>query len=97
MLNFSQNLWGSLVILGKSLTMAHSSALVQEIKEIKGLAFWFSEGLMLKRHVLIRSEEKERVLEQKESFMKELVWGNWGYRWGGSNIEEKEEDDIGKL
>ena len=79
--------------------MAHSSALVQEIKEIKGLAFWFSEGLMLKRHALIRSEEKgvERVLEQKESFMKELVWGNWGYRWGGSNIEEKEEDDVGKL
>lgn len=38
--------------------MAHSLALVQEIKEYKGLAFWSSEGLMLKRHVLIRSEEK---------------------------------------
>ena len=57
-LNSPTNLWGSSFPLRKSLTMAHSLALVQEIKEYKGLAFWSSEGLMLKRHVLIRSEEK---------------------------------------
>ena len=48
--------------------MAHSSALVQEIKEIKGIASWSSEDLMLKRHVLICSEENgvERILEQRK-------------------------------
>ena len=37
---------------------------------------------MLKRHVMIRSEEKgvERVSEQKESLMRELACRNGGYR-----------------
>ena len=66
MLNSSASLSRSSVSLGRSLTMAYSSALVQGIYVIKSLASGSSEGLILKQQIQVISGKKgeERVSEK---------------------------------
>ena len=58
--------------------MACSSALVQGIQEIKGLASRSSGGLILKEHILTNSENRGvgKDSEKRRSLVTELVWRN---------------------
>ena len=57
--------------------MACSSALVQGIQEIKGLASRSSGGLILKEHILTNSENRGVGKDsEKRSLVTEFVWRN---------------------
>ena len=61
------------------------------------LASVSSEILILKGQVLTSSEENGvgKVLEERESLVRELTWGLWPYSGGIGSREGKGEDDIG--
>lgn len=70
-LNSVANLWGSSVILEKNLWLQLTSSFsVWEIWERKGLAFGFSESLVVKGQVLTSSEKEVwgESFREKEKF-----------------------------
>lgn len=91
-LNSLANLKGSSITPAKSLTMAHSSALVQGTWEIRGLASGSSKSLILKGQVPM-GLEKGKVQRKRGSSLRELGGGSRGYKGGGDRHKEDKEEE----